>query len=62
MQMNGVPRTCNGKCRGGPYDGMLLLHFEPVFPFRKDPENLEVEAVKIGEYRFSGGLWTWYGA
>lgn len=60
--------THSGSCRGGPYDGMKLVHwgntkafFKPAVeysPFAK-PGSQKVEAVYIGEYVWTHSFWQW---
>jgi hypothetical protein len=60
-----------GQCMGGPWAGQHYVHwansfdiFKPALEFNlaKRPEDLAVEPVIIGQYRFSpdqNGMWIW---
>jgi len=66
--MNERPDSFRGPCRGGPLDGQSLANDKDTYPLvkpmmefniAKQPEDLIIEAVPIGEYVHLHGQWMW---
>jgi hypothetical protein len=60
----------SGTCNGGPLDGKLLHHPEPVYQVATEPHwstrrpvpgmvASADPAIKFGTYRFGHGFWVW---
>lgn len=58
-----------GKCVGGPLDGKMLYHGEPIYQIGKDRlsknrliigyQGLPTRDIMVGSYRYSDGAWHW---
>lgn len=60
-------QTYSGKCKGGPHDGQMMVHyartkefFSPMIAGLMLNENAPVIGVKVGEYYWAAhNYWQW---